>query len=115
MRTLRERIALIMLATGLVATGSWADVKLPAVIGDHMVLQQGRPAHLWGWADPGETINVKADWSRPWDSAGLALISTMQREPEAATTADADGRWQVWLDTPSPGGPYTASLISKTK
>ncbi len=31
-----------------------ADVKLPSVIGDNMVLQQNTSASLWGWADAGE-------------------------------------------------------------
>ncbi len=35
-----------------------AEVKLPALISDHMVLQQNQPARVWGTADPGETITV---------------------------------------------------------
>ena len=30
-----------------------ADVKLPAIIGDNMVLQQGMKVPIWGWAAPG--------------------------------------------------------------
>lgn len=36
-----------------------ADVKLPKVIDDHMVLQRDRPLPIWGWADPGEEVTVK--------------------------------------------------------
>ena len=52
-----------------------ADVRLPAVIGDNMVLQAGSRVSLWGWADPNEEINVavswrKVDWTIQADNAG---------------------------------------------
>ena len=56
-----------------------ADVKLPKVIGDHMVLQRDRPLPIWGWADPGEEVTVKLD------------------EATAKTKADAQGNWKVVL------------------
>jgi sialate O-acetylesterase len=37
-----------------------ADVKLAALFSDHMVLQQGQPVPVWGWADPGEQVTVSA-------------------------------------------------------
>ena len=36
-----------------------ADVRLPNVIGHKMVLQQGKPVNIWGWADPGEKVTVE--------------------------------------------------------
>ena len=49
----------LLLALSLVASApAKADVKLPAVIGDHMVLQQGMPVPIWGWAEPGEQVTV---------------------------------------------------------
>ena len=42
------------LGLSLLTLAAWpalADVKLPAVIGDHMVLQQGMPVPIWGTAD----------------------------------------------------------------
>ena len=36
-----------------------ATVKLPAIFGDHMVLQQKSQVAVWGWADPGEKVTVK--------------------------------------------------------
>lgn len=56
-----------------------ADIRLPAVLGDHMVLQQGMPARIWGWAAPGETVSVAF--------AGQALRAK----------ADAKGKWLVSL------------------
>jgi sialate O-acetylesterase len=63
-----------------------ADVTLPKVIGDHMVLERDRPLPIWGWADPGEEVTVKLD--------GAA----------AAAKADARGGWKVVLPPVSADG-----------
>ena len=57
-----------------------AAVKLPAVIGDNMVLQRGQPAPIWGWADKGEEVTVAV--------AGQTLTAK----------AGDDGRWKVALE-----------------
>jgi len=56
-----------------------AEVKLPAVIDSHMVLQRDVPLTIWGWADPGEAVTVKL---------GDAF---------AETQADDKGKWHVAL------------------
>ncbi len=78
------------------ATSAGADIQLPSLIGDNMVLQQGMPARLWGWADPGETVRV----SGSWQPAGEA----------AAATAGPDRHWAVELPTPGAGGPYEITI-----
>src|SRR5689334_17132183 len=57
-----------------------ADVKLPAVFTDHLVLQRGKPVAVWGTADAGEEVSVSF--------AGQ----------EKKATAGADGAWKVALD-----------------
>jgi sialate O-acetylesterase len=70
------------LATLLVAVlTARADLKLPKVFGDHMVLQAGEPVPIWGWASPGETVAIRF--------AGQ----------EKRAIADAQGRWNVQLDS----------------
>lgn len=59
------------------AFGARGDVKLPAVFGNAMVLQQDTKIPIWGWADPGEKIQV---------SLGGQQIQTQ---------ADAQGKWRV--------------------
>ena len=81
----------------LVSTAS-ADARLPAIVGDHMMLQQHTGAPIWGWAEPGESVTVTGSWSK-----------------QASATADANGRWQVNLETPSYGGPYTVSIQAKNE
>ena len=41
-----------------------AEVRLPALVGDHMVLQRDTPIRIWGWAEPGErvTVQLKTFW-----------------------------------------------------
>jgi hypothetical protein len=46
----------------LLASISAADIRLPAVVGDNMVLQSGGKVTLWGWADPGEQIAIRMSW-----------------------------------------------------
>jgi sialate O-acetylesterase len=69
-----------------------ADVSLPSVLSDHMVLQRDKPIPVWGKADPGETVTV---------SIG---------EQHATTTADQAGRWRVDLNPMSAGGPVTMTV-----
>jgi sialate O-acetylesterase len=61
------------------ATPLLGDVRLPAIFGDHMVLQRDTKAPIWGWADPGESVIV---------SAGDA---------KASATAGPDGKWSAAL------------------
>jgi len=56
MKTIRIIVAILLLASPALA-----DVKLPAIFGDHMVLQRGKPIVVWGWADPGERVSF--GWS----------------------------------------------------
>jgi len=38
--------------------GISAEVKLSTLLGDHMVLQRGKPVHVWGMADPAEKVTA---------------------------------------------------------
>lgn len=73
-----------------------AKIKLPSLISDNMVLQQQTTVTLWGWADPGEKINIQAGW----------LKETMH------AIATAKGEWQVSVKTIKAGGPYSIVFSS---
>src|SRR3954468_14856463 len=62
-----------------------AELKLPAIFGDHMVLQQKQANPVWGWDTPGTQIRV--------DFAGRSY----------STTADSDGKWKVLLASAAAG------------
>ncbi len=69
--------------------------RLPAILSDNMVLQQDKPAHIWGWAQAGKPVVVR--------------ISGQQK----SATADNAGKWSVTLDTlKSSGGPVEMTVES---
>ena len=73
-------------------------VKLPAMMGDHMVLQQNSSVKLWGWAD-GKKVTVTTSWNK--------------RTYQAST--DKDGAWLVKVDTPEGGyTPYSITISDGT-
>ncbi len=76
--TMKARLVTSLLSLTL-ATSLHAEVSLPALFSDHMVLQQDVEAPIWGWADAGEKITVS--------------IGGETRE----TTAGADGKWKARL------------------
>lgn len=81
-------VALAVVVAGLICTGSRAEVSVPNIFGDHMVLQQQQANKVWGHAAAGEKVTVTV--------AGQTKT----------TTADADGNWSVSLDPLPVGGPH---------
>ena len=71
-----------------------SEIGLPAVVGDHMVLQQRSAVPLWGTARPGGLVKVTPSWDHRVYSV----------------TAAVDGSWRVRIKTPVAGGPYTITL-----
>lgn len=72
-----------------------ADVKLPAIFSDHMVLQQNVLLPVWGWADPGEKVTVSI--------AGQIRTAT----------ADAAGQWNLKLGELSAASPLTLMVTGQ--
>lgn len=90
---MRKFLAHCFAVLALAGAAIFADVKLPSIIGDGMVLQRDVPLKVWGWADPGETVRVKF------------------RELEAEATTGADGRWTIHLAPLAAGGPDRMEII----
>lgn len=72
-----------------------ADVRLPSVLGDHVVLQRDIPLPIWGTADPHEDVTVT-----------LA-------EKTFSTRADEQGHWRLFLEPSPMGGPYELLVQGK--
>ena len=81
---------------GLIVISTWADVRLPRLFCDHMVLQQQTSNAVWGWADAGEKVTVKASWGA-----------------EASATTGADGKWKLFLETPAYGTGHALTVKGK--
>lgn len=69
-----------------------ADVSLPKIFSENMVLQQGKAIPVWGWADPGETVVVQIG------------------KRKEKTVADANGNWNLTLRSMKAGGPYPVKI-----
>ena len=41
---------------------SWADIVPSPLFADHMVIQRGTQAPVWGTADAGEKVTVTCSW-----------------------------------------------------
>lgn len=74
-----------------------ADVTLPSLFTDHMVLQREVENRVWGWAEPGEEVTVKI--------AGQ----------EHDAVADDSGRWVVKLQPMPAGGPHELAISGKNQ
>lgn len=83
MRTLVSTLLCVAFATTL-----QAEVVLPAMFGNHMVVQRDLPVHVWGRADAGEAVEVDF------------------RGQTASTSASRDGKWEVYLKPGGAGGPF---------
>lgn len=76
---------------------TFGAVRLPALIGNNMVLQQNAEIKVWGWADAGEKVEIRASW--------LSTVS--------AVITSAEGNWQTNISTPSAGGPYQMTISGR--
>jgi sialate O-acetylesterase len=66
------------------------QIRLPAIIGSHMVLEQQAEVNLWGWCHPSENITIIPDW----DTITYHV------------TGSSGALWKVKIKTPAAGGPY---------
>lgn len=82
-----------------------AEVKLPALISDGMVLQREQTVKIWGTADAEERIEVKFSGKTfPVSVTGGKMKDTY------TATADTEGRWSLTLPAMKAGGPYTMMI-----
>lgn len=75
---------------------SHAQLRIPNVLSDNMVLQRNTAANIWGWGRASSLVSVKASW----------LPDTVK------THADGGGHWILQLPTGEAGGPYEMTINS---
>lgn len=74
-----------------------AEVTLPTIFSDHMVLQQNEEVTIWGWAEPSESIELTTSWS----------------DIGVTATANSKGEWKVNLRTPSSTKGQSMTITAK--
>src|SRR5579862_4895822 len=87
-----RRLALTLLSLAAFAAPALADVTLPSLFSDNMVLQARTKVNIWGHADPKEKVTVKIG----------------QRSGSAV--AGADGKWSVTLEPLKAGAPFEMTV-----
>ena len=85
----------VIITLSVLCLSTWADVKLPSIFSDNMVLQQQLDNKVWGWADAGEEITVKFAGSK------------------YKTKANDKGDWSLKLKAMKYGGPYELTVSGK--
>ncbi|QIK61088.1 sialate O-acetylesterase [Dysgonomonas sp. HDW5A] len=78
----------------VIALALHAELKLPAIFSNNMLLQQNTEVKLWGWADKGLTVSISPSWS----------------EQKYTAKADNSGKWNLTI--PTPAGSYQTYTIS---
>ena len=93
-----SRLWVLTAALLLTVSTAEANVRLPAVIGNNMVLQKDIPLPIWGWADAGEEVTV---------SMGDSKVTAK---------ADGAGKWKVTLPAiATAGGPHEMTVKGKNE
>jgi len=71
-----------------------AEIKLPAIFGNNMVLQQQTDAAIWGTSSVNKSVEVTTSWN----------------SKSYTTQSDARGNWKLKVATPAAGGPYSITI-----
>lgn len=92
-----KKITLLSFTLLFIGNVVFADVRLPKIFGNGMVLQRNQPIAVWGWADPNESVTVSLN------------------KQTKTITATSEGKWLVRLDAERAGGPYQLAVNGKNK
>lgn len=87
----------ILLAALIFNTNTYAQIKLPQLISDGMVLQRDAEVKVWGWASPKEEVKV-------------AFLGKSY-----SSTTDQNGKWSIKIDRLKPGGPYEMDIVASNQ
>lgn len=85
-----NKLYMFSLFWSLCVTSLSAQVNLPPIFSDNMVLQQQTQAPIWGESKPDKEIVITTSWD----------------QKKYTVQADARGKWNTKVTTPAAGGPY---------
>lgn len=91
-----KNLTLVLLLLTTSSATLFANVKLPKIFSDNMVLQRDGPIPVWGWAAANEKVEVRF------------------HDQVKTTKADKNGKWSVRLDAEIAGGPYQLTVKGKS-
>ena len=85
------RILIVLLCS----QNGFSQIRLPRLVSDGMVLQRDAKVKIWGYASPGETVQIAF------------------QDYQETTEADSSGEWNFQFDDLKIGGPFNMDLIGK--
>lgn len=88
-----RKIIFLLLFTAATST-IYAQLRLPAIYGNHMVIQRNAAVPIWGWASSSQPVTIKVSWD----------TTTIK------TRADNAAYWNATLQSPSTAGPHTITI-----
>lgn len=95
---MKKRIAILFYCTAVLGcTIIKAQIKLPRLVRDSMILQRDTKVNIWGWASANEKVELSLN------------------KKKYSTRADAAGNWKIVLPPTKAGGPYTIAITGKNK
>ena len=92
---MKRFIAILILTC--IAIQTYAEIKLPKLVSDGMVLQRDIPLKIWGWASPGEEIKL------------------VFKNKSYQTKTNKNGDWLIKLPSQNAGGPFEMELSGENK
>lgn len=90
-----KRILFLLCLLFFFAFPGYTQIRLPNLLCDSMVIQRDAEIKVWGWASPGEKVNVSFNGKHGGAIAG------------------SDGKWLLKLPPMKAGGPYKMELKGK--
>lgn len=78
----------------ILSNAAIANITLPNVFSDNMVLQRNTEVKIWGWANPQEEVVISPDWTNE----------------KYTIKANNQAMWEILIPTPKEGGPYTINI-----
>lgn len=90
-------VLLVLFVAVMTSTPVAAELKLPSIFGDSMVVQRDVPVHVWGWTEPGQSVKAQLG-----DRSGK-------------TVAGQDGRFDLSMTALPAGGPYELVIEADEK
>ncbi|MFC3335139.1 sialate O-acetylesterase [Flavobacterium palustre] len=91
---MKKNIAFLFLMCSIVVN---ANVRMPLLFSDGMVLQRNKPIPVWGWANPDEKVEIHFN------------------KQAKMVQADKNGKWMVSLSAEKAGGPFELIITGKNK
>ena len=92
------KLVLLFFIGGMISNLASAEIKLPAIFCNNMVMQQQTNAMVWGKANPNAVVKVTTSWNKK----------------SYNTKSSENGSWKLKVSTPIAGGPYEMAISDGT-